>query len=193
MSVSFCKKIPIAKCKIMDLKKGKFVPATFFEVDCSDKKDITEIESARGNWDYKNVIVCGMKDKYDDIKSGKKHSNNTAFYIMEKNNGEILGLTQANNSKKKTSIDFIESKNGKKYKYVGQTMIAALTKAMKHQHKNTLAVPFPMPDTYGFYIGKCGFKPYKGTSSLYMKKPEMKELQNKTESKTHSQIIDLKV
>ena len=34
MKISFGKKIPITQCKIKDIEQNKFVPATFYEVDC---------------------------------------------------------------------------------------------------------------------------------------------------------------
>ena len=42
-SISFGKKIPKYKCQIQDKETGKFVDATFCEIDCKDEKDSIEI------------------------------------------------------------------------------------------------------------------------------------------------------
>ena len=193
MSVSFGKNIPIARCQIKDLKQEKFIPATLYELDCSDKNDITEVESVFGTWNFRNTILKEMHNKYNAKQKGSKRFQDSAFFVMKNNNGEIVGITQTSQSRKNINIELIESENEGKYKYVGQTMLAALTKAMKHIKADTLLVRLYMPQAYEFYTRKCGFKPYGYSWALYMDKPEMEKLQKKTEYKTHSQIIDLKV
>ena len=49
--INFGKKIPIAKCHIKDVEKGKFVPATFYEIDCTDINDNNEIYDLNNNYE----------------------------------------------------------------------------------------------------------------------------------------------
>jgi hypothetical protein len=46
--VSFGKKIPVAKCHIIDNQKKKAVPATVYEYDCKNADDVEDLKSANG-------------------------------------------------------------------------------------------------------------------------------------------------
>ena len=73
-------------------------------------------------------IATEMKNKYEHINNTKN------FYVLhnEKENeyGEvnILGICETENIDNDVNIAFIESKYNQKYKYVGQTLIAAVGK-----------------------------------------------------------------
>ena len=78
MSVSLGKNIPIARCQIKDLKQDKLIPATLNELDCSDKNDITEVESVFGTWNFRNTILKEMHNKYN----AKQRKNGRRTYTI---------------------------------------------------------------------------------------------------------------
>ena len=190
-SVSFGKKIPITQCQIKDNKRNKFVPATFYEVDCTDMNEIKEVYQAKGDWQFKNQIAATMEDKNYAMRDSFFFHQSKAFYIMQKSDGEIVGMSEVTKMGPKLVLDFIESEPKGKYKYVGQTMIASLCKVMKQENRQKIYIPVPVKSAKDFYKKVCGFKDTEMGSALLLKGNRVKKLQKNVETKTHSPILEV--
>ncbi len=191
MKISFGKKIPITQCKIKDIEQNKFVPATFYEVDCKDKEDILEIAHLNGIWNFKNTIVRNMKIKHDTL--GLIPANELPyFYILEIGKGLILGISQVKKEGRNISVQFIESKNDNKHKYVGQVMLASLGLNVINEKKYRLIISGPTENARAFYIDKCGFKTqYNG--NLKMNSKHIHRFIRQTQKKTQAPLIDIRI
>ena len=109
MNISFGQRIPTAICQIKDTKEDKFVPALVCELDCYDQSDINTISSLDGNWEHKDTIALNMRVKNYDIMRGK--GNDSRFYTLENDKGDILGITYVDDLEKSTEVRFIESRS----------------------------------------------------------------------------------
>ena len=190
-SVSFGKKIPITQCQIKDNKRNKFVPATFYEIDCTDKREIQEVYQAKGDWQFKRQIAAGMENKNNAIRDSLFFHQSKAFYIMQKDDGEIVGMSEVSKMGSQINLDFIESDPKDKYKYVGQTMIASLCKVMQQENRNKIYIPIPVKSAKDFYKKVCGFKDTEMGSALFLKGNRVKKLQKSVETRTHSPILEV--
>ncbi len=193
-AVSFNARIPLYNCQVKDMISGKNVPAVVSEFDCKDYSDLQEMAALGYDWMFAICITSDMRDKYDNIDNSKN------FYILheEKENeyGEvnILGICETENINNDVNIAFIESKYNKKYKYVGQTLIAAVGKRLLKNKKRNLFVKNPAINAISYYIDKCGFKEIK--DGMYrpfrMKAKKIKKFIKRTEEKTGAKLIDIK-
>lgn len=191
MKISFGRKIPITQCQIKDIEQDKFVPATFYEVDCKDKEDIFEIASIPGQWNFKSTIVFNMlsKNRCQNIDSFEKKPS---FYILQEQEGEILGISQVKKDGKNFSVQFIESKQDNKHKYVGQTMLASLGLHILKKHGDRLTISSPVDNAKQFYIDKCGFKTcYDGNFKMNTK--HIQRFIRQTQKKTQAPLMDIRV
>ncbi|MBQ9245644.1 hypothetical protein IJ182_05185 [bacterium] len=190
---SFGKKIPITQCCIKDINHNRFVPATFFEVDCTDMKDINEIYQTKGDWSFKNLIAAKMFDKNNCIDNGFYFYDNKAFYIMQKQDGEIVGVSEVEKIGKQINLDFIESEPEGQYKYVGQSMIASLGQVLRNEKRKKIYIPNPVKTAQDFYTQKCGFKKIDDSSALVMKLSQAGKLSKKLEKETKHKMLEVQV
>lgn len=190
--INFGKKIPITQCKIRDNNSGRFVGATFYEVDCMDMEDIDEIYNLKGKWGFRRTIAQKMEDVHDLLEIDKNRRNDYGFYVLQKDGGDIVGLTEVKKFFPDLRIEYIESENEGKYKYVGQTMMASLGEVAKHERLKRIYIPVPTEDAVPFYKDKCGFREQKNSNALIMNINKTKKLKELTETKTHAPIIDVR-
>lgn len=195
--VSFGKKIPVAQGQIKNYKHDYYIPATLYELDCTDKEDIDEISSLSGKWLFRKIISNNMNDKFngqEDIfdTSEKK------FYILQLDKGETVGIMQVHEIENSVYVDYIESKETKnnKYKYIGQLLLSTLgADALKRKMK-TMVIATPIPSSISFYTEKCGFNRVDnilGLDLLKMDRNEIKKFVSTVEEKTKSPIVDIRV
>lgn len=191
LPISFGKKIPITRCQIKDNKEKKFVPVTFYEIDCKDDKDIEEIRKLPGVWSYNKPIYSNMKYIHNRLRNPEEYISES-FYEMQTDDGEIVGICQLNNRFPDLKLEYIESKGDNRYKYVGQTMMASIAKIAKRMKFKRIHIPVPVITAENFYVTKCGFKHCNDDSKgLYMNTSKTKNIQKKAEANINSQIIDL--
>ncbi len=202
-SISFGKKIPLIKCHIKDNVANKYIPATFYEVDCEDINEIDEVRDSLKGWQFSKSISQNMRTAYMMNKCNSLFTVNDeyfyepetdAFYEMRIDDGEIVGICQVSKHPKDLHIEFIESKGNKQYKYVGQTMIAAIGRVAKHEKLKKIYIPMPIPSAIDFYINKCGFEHCNEEGiALYMKTSKSNATKIRTEARVRHPIIDLMV
>jgi hypothetical protein len=190
--VSFGKKIPITQCKIRDNSQGKFIPATFYEVDCKDMEDIDEINNLKGKWEFRKTITKKMEDIHNLLKTDKNHRNDYGFYVLQKDGGEIVGLSEVRKSFPDLRLEYIESENEGKYKYIGQTMMASLGEVARREKLKRIYIPIPVESAVPFYKDKCGFREVKDSAALVMNINKTKRLTELAEEKTNAPIIDVR-
>lgn len=150
-TVSFGKKIPLIKGKILNIKTKEMEDATFFEYDCSTEDDLKEVKKLNGNWSFRNVIFIGMQNKHNK-------SNSDSFYGIENNQGDIICLCQTNTEGKTTYIKYLDRRKDKKYKYTGMMTIASLAYESLSSKIKNIIIRYPIDTALSFYTNKCGFK-----------------------------------
>ncbi len=187
-SISFGRQIPLIKCHIKDKEQNKFVPATFYELDCSDEQDIETIQDMPGRWGFRNSILCTMRDIMELPESQRKYKN-YSFYILKKDDGQIVGLSEVSKEGKDKVLQYIESSNRDKYKYIGQTMLASIADIAKQEKCERVYIPNALKEAYDFYV-KCGFKPC-GEQTLSLPSRKAKKLKKIAEANTSAPIINL--
>lgn len=189
-NISFGRKIPITECKVRNLETKKFVPATFYEVDCQDYKEIEDIRDSKGTWSFLASILYNMDSKHIWLQKNTGE-NPYKFYILENKNGEILGISQTENRDNNVAVKFLDSGRNKEYKYVGQTMLASMGQHVLNQNGEKLEILHPTIDAYEFYTKNCKFKEDEN-SNLVMNPQQIKKFIRRTQYRTHSRIIDMK-
>ena len=189
-TVNFGKKIPLTQCQIKDCKEDKYVPATFYELDCKDKEDILEVANLKGSWYFQNTIVRNMQVKHACQKISSRDTG-SSFFILQKDNGPILGICQTKQSGNNLSVQFIESERAKTHKFVGQTMLASLGLKVIKENKNELKIDIPTTNAKPFYIDKCGFKECQN-GSLKMSTKHLQRFIRKTQKRTKSPLLDIR-
>ncbi len=189
--ISFGKKIPITNCQVKDKKNGKFVPATIYEADCKDFSDIQEVDNLDGIWSFKSSIVSYMKIKYSRQLISTTDKNDK-FYLLQTQDGTTLGLCQTNKEGSSTKVEFLENRRDKKYKYVGQSLLAAIGLETLKEGKKSIVITVPTEEAIPFYVDKCGFKESNNSTPLKLSKKRIKKLIRKTENKTNTNLINLR-
>ena len=159
MNISFGQKIPIAKCTVKDTYTNQKTDGYISELDCKDTSDILRISSLPDTWEFQETISLNMKDKYSAHKNGR--DNQTKFYILENENGEILGISCIDDRPKSLEVRFIESRDDHRYKFVGQNLLATLAKQVLDSRQQKLIIRSSISSAYDFYEKICGFKPAK--------------------------------
>lgn len=180
-SVSFGKKIPIATCKIFDIKENGFVEATFCEYDCKDTSDYQEVKDLSGEWFYRGTIAHGLKIKTDNLK--RNVQDEYSYYCLQVNNDEVLGLCCCKNDETENNIQYITRKYSSRYKRVGQAMVAVLAKMALQAGKLRLYVSNAINEADDFYEKRCGFKREK-KYDFKMNRITLQELVEKNEDVT---------
>ena len=186
--VSFGKKIPIAKCRIIDNQKRKTVPATVYEYDCKNSEDIETVQKTQGIWSFKDLIENNMKRKmFLQLLPNKKVLDH--FYFIETDKGDMVGMSQVSDEIDGTNIKYIETQRNGRYKYAGSALLSGIgLNAYKNGKK--IKVAAPIEPALPFYIDKCGFK-ITPSDRLYLPADRIPELIENTEYKTNSKFIDL--
>ena len=190
-SISFGKKIPVTTCKVKDLTTKKYVPVKMYEYDCKDIEDIKEVENLPSHFGYKKVIADEMKTKK---AAWEKYSLGTgvSHYVMQDNKGVVLGIASVKVQDSVNGVKFIQTSQNRTHKYIGQTMLASLSKIALNDGKEKFEICFPADDAISFYTNKCGFKHGKSFYHLEMSPKDMKKFVFKTQLKTHSPIVDIR-
>lgn len=197
--ISFGAKIPIAKCKIQNKETGQFENATVFEYTCTDKADVDKIKRiiAKQDWQFGFDIFNDARWKnYAIEKDLKDCVNNTHFYSLENNRRKTIGLceTQENDS---VVVDLFETKTKRKYRFVGQTMLATLAnKVINSPASPFLVIQNALPKSLDFYKKACGFtQEIKEGDDIYfvIDKPQLQQFVKQTEQRTGGEIISLNV
>ena len=191
MNISFGQKIPIMQTQIKNLQTGNFEPATVFELDCKDEEDIEETSSLEKNsFGFANKITANMRYKYRQFKKGINDKN--SFYILQNKSGETLGIAQTEEGfKKGHQLEYLETKYDTNYKYVGQTLLASITKDIMNKDGIRLSIFEPVPTAVTFYDKICGFQNI-GNLLLTANRKEMQDFISRTEERTKATLIDLK-
>ena len=201
-AITFGNKIPMAKCAVVENSTGKKHSVLISELDCKNSEDIDLIAQSKGSWDFKGIISQFMKNKYFKLNPQLKKDNiskiydplNDHFFISELEDGTTLGIcsTFTNPYKKDTCVEFIETERSKKYKYAGQTLLAALGLNTLKNSRENLIINVPLESAKPFYIDVCGFSKVS-EKKLEMKEEDIKEFIKTVESRTKSPIIDLEI
>ena len=191
MNISFGQKIPIMQTQIKNLQTGNFEPATVFELDCKDEEDIEETSSLEKNsFGFANKITANMRYKHRQFKKGINDKN--SFYILQNKSGETLGIAQTEEGLKKGhQLEYLETKYDTNYKYVGQTLLASITKDIMNKDGIRLSIFEPVPTAVTFYDKICGFQNI-GNLLLTADRQEMQDFISKTEQRTQAPLINLK-
>ncbi len=192
-SVSFGKKIPLTRCQIFNNKSKQFVGATFYELDAQDITDAYEIEKAKGLWNFKKYILKDINDilvnRYPDYFK-RLFPQEAKFYIMQPDDGETVGMMKVMSDSKNYHVIEIESNPLKKYKYVGQNMLASLSQNVLSKKGKAIFIDNPLESALNFYDKKCGFnKNLNG--DWVISRSQMRKLIKNTQDKTCTKLIDL--
>ena len=191
MSIVFGRKIPIIQTQIQNNKTGCFEPATVFELDCHDEQDLLETLKPSTKWIYAKQINQNMLKKYTQIKQGNGKNTDT-FYILQNKYGETLGMAQTQKMKKNAfNLALIDTKKDKDYKFVGQTLLASISKDIINKSGIRLSIFEPIQSAVPFYDSVCGFQNF-GDMFLSADIRQMNTFIKKTEHQTSAPLINLK-
>ena len=125
----------------------------------------------------------------------QKHTfiENSQIYVIEDKKGRCLGYCQQDTSDSENEVAIIEVRPDLRYenekrkiKYVGETLIAFLTKLSARQKKSSLKINRPAKNANDFYIEKCGFK--NDGKSPKLKKTGFNALIKQNEKRTKGTI-----
>lgn len=201
-AITFGKKIPMAKCAVFEHSTGKKHSVLISELDCKDFSDIELISQNESQFDFKGVITQLMKNKHFKLNPNLKEYDvskiyeplNDHFFISELEDGTALGICETfiNPYRKDTCVDFIETEKSKKYKYAGQTLLAALGLNTLKNSRENLVINVPLESAKPFYVDVCGFSEVS-EKKLEMKEADIKNFIKTVESRTKSPIIDLEI
>ena len=189
IAISFGKKIPKMQFYIQRKDTEEFVPAIFSEVDCKDEDDYTDVKTLDRKWTFKDYIAQRISEK-NSLQQYFKKLSDTSVYEMQDASGQIIGLAQTETRNGVCNIEYIESKHNNEYRYVGQSMVAAIGREALDKKCYKLTVDAPIDEAMPFYINACGFKKY-GDFSLKMNLAEIYRLIKQSELDTQSIIINL--
>lgn len=189
-SISFGKKYPVIKCKVQDKETKKFVPVTVYEYDCSEESDLKDFKekSKNSNWIYKREFTRDMKMKLNSLGRENYYTTNR-FYVME-NKGEIIGMCETHDDKDGSWIEYLESPQRSKYKYIGQTLIAITGHFALKNKQPKLFINEPSVGALPFYKKTCGFR-INEYCHPEMNKLQMRTFLYRTQLKTRSKIKGL--
>ncbi len=196
--ISFGRKIPLYQSQVKNIQSDEYEPVTISEYDCKDTDDIEDMGNLGFKWKYACCLFYDMQNKYRYLKNPhiyNKRDFPIKFYVMNNKNGNIIGICETENDDENNGINimFLESRKDKKYKYVGQTMLAAAGKIIQKNNRENLYVNNPAVVALSFYTQKCGFNPVCNDrfSPLKMNSSQITDFIKRTEEKTGSEMIDL--
>lgn len=188
--LSFGKRIPIAKCQIQEKETGKFVPATIYEVDCTDKEDFLEIKNLDRKWSFKYWIGENMDMKHS-LKTELNEDCNLSFYQIRDEKGELLGISQVKEMGGTHDLSFIDTKPRNPYRYTGQAFLAGIASSVLKKDGFRLIVTNPIDEAADFYRNTCGFE-LLGDYIFKMNRSQIKDFIARTEERTQAPLINLK-
>ena len=194
-SVSFGKKIPVMQCKIQNRINKEPVNATISEYDCTNYTDISDIFSQCGKWNYGRAMASDMNLKLFNYLNYDTENYPYKFYVMEDEGENIIGICETENSRNNVNIFFLESEPKKKYKYIGQTMLAAVGKMLSSKNGHNMYVMNPAAAAITFYTQKCNFEPLvknREWDGLIMQSEKISGFIKDVEEKSGGKIINIK-
>jgi len=191
MEINFGKKIPIAQCQIQDRTTKNPTSATIYEYDCKDSSDYWDLYriSKEQEWVFADIIATKADDKYNGSYPDER------IYALEDKSGKTVGLCNFRENKDKIEVQYIDSKSSRKYKYIGQTMLAFLAQKALYENKKELRINNASTLAFKFYK-KCCFK-YdwselsNGQSDFYLKREKLHLLIRKNQKNTKSETLNL--
>ncbi len=163
-SISFGKKIPVAKCHIQDRTNNNQVNATIVEYDCNDLSDMSEIKRLH-NWTYSKFMSDNMERVF---KTKQYFTPSFSFFAIENDNKEIVGIASTKSVGGDLILDSLESSPDKKYKYTGKNMLTFLKNYALLKGLSRIYIPIAVESARDFYINKCGFKRAGYPCNLYV-------------------------
>lgn len=194
-SLSFGKKIPVMQCTIQNRINKKPVTATISEYDCTNYSDIGEIFSKCGRWNYGRSMASDMNLKLYNYQNFDLENYPYKFYVMEDEKKDIIGICETENSAHNINISFLESEPKKKYKYIGQTMLAAMGKMLSGKNGHNMYVMNPAGSAITFYTKQCNFEPLvknREWDGLIMQSEKISGFIKDVEEKSGGKIINIK-
>ena len=189
ISISSGQKNPKMQFQIQRKDTKEFVPAIFSEVDCNDDNDYDEVKTLDRRWTFKDLVAQRIAAKGVTQRFFNETSN-ISVYEMHDLNGQLIGIAQTQTKDGICSIEYIESKPQNEYKYVGQSMVAAIGREALDKKCYKLTVDAPIDEAKPFYINTCGFKKYRDFS-LEMNSAEIYRLLAKTGLDMQLALINL--
>ena len=189
--ITFGAKIPIAKCRIQNRETEKFENATIYEYTCDDAKDIAAIKRITANfdWIYGYDIYTNAWWKY----AKDEEYNHNKFYAIENNHGKTIGLCETKENSD-IIIEFLEAHESKKYRFVGQNILAALAKKALINRGKKLIIQDAQAGAMKFYRSDCGFiheAKHDDSVDFIVNRHQLYKLIQQTENRTQGQIINL--
>lgn len=193
MKIGFNNFIPSFKKQLVanaNIIKGKE------PVDCkiyslSKKEDKTYFADLKHSHDwagYKLLIGVAYDLKNPPVSS--------QIYSLEDENGKCLGYVETRENNDDKEIIFIETcpsekhqNKGRKYKFIGETLMSFVAGLAKKEHAENIVVPSALVEAWGFYTDCCGFYEDKyDTYGLYLPFGKYDNLINKNKENTKNFI-----
>ena len=188
-SISFGRKIPIAKCCVFDKQQKQFVPATVNEYDCTTMTDFLEVKKLASTWKFADLIANSIYAKNDCYN--KKVPNTYRIFNIEKDDGEVLGIASCNEKQGSLDVNFIETEPNKNHKYTGQVLLASLASYSVNLGKFKLKIKNAIESSVGFYQNICGFK-RNFEDDFEISRRDIPQFIAQTEDRTQAPIIEFK-
>ena len=154
--ISFCKKIPLNNCQVIDKIQNAPIKATVYEYDCNDLEDVYEVGDLDDSWAFRDFFTSGMHSQFLKGMIGRR-DDSYHYYCAKDENDNMLGLCQTTEDDNSINVKLIVSNPSPRYKYVGQTILASLGQKAINKDIEELKVKAALNDVYGFYE-TCGFE-----------------------------------
>lgn len=189
-SISFGRKIPVATCQVKNLEKNKYIPAVVYEFDCHDRSDMEELRETDGEWEFKRALYNDMLNTRGRILRGG--TDDSRYFVLEdKKSKDIIGMSEVTTKGKTINIEYLETEREKKYKYVGQALIAAIGTEVLHEGGKKLTVGCPYRTALSFYEDTCQFdKSQKG--KLQFEEEGLKKFIKRTGKRTEEKVLNVR-
>ena len=189
-SINFQKTLK-ANCKVLD-ENRKPCECKIYEIDPYKDRNYFENLLSKKSWqnaEYLSFIDHDMQYQHE--------TPNSHIYVLENKKSHCLGYAIATDGNAHYSIDLLEIapryKNDTegvkgKYKYVGETLVAFLTKKAIKKQKKVIDVDAAHTAT-GFYEQACGFDFYDPDyDEMYLDESNYQNLIQKNEKHTKGTI-----
>ncbi len=164
-SFSFGKRLE-AKCHI--LKDNSPYKCGIYSLNPNDDYDYFLDYNRSLQW--KNSIY--WKNMDEELRDFTDHEK---FYVMEDANDDCLGFIKVRSERKKSpkTVIFFEtnphyagSNENRSIKYIGETLLAFVTKLAKKEKSHMVNISIPTTSSIPFYTDKCGFKIQEGNGVI---------------------------
>lgn len=189
-SISF-KKTLVAKTNI--LKNNQPCSVSIYELKKREDKDYFEKLLDDKKWKNSRFLVFMKKHFEKSVRYKFTGGPNLKFYSLEDKKQNCLGLVEVDNSRFDTqNILYIESfplnKKNKEYKYIGETLLAFLTKQQQMKIKpKKLFINFVVTGAEPFYL-KSHFGFENTCKQMSLRKDNQKLLIESNKEHTQSEI-----